>query len=293
MYRKKNRPTEPSRDENYPKVPEIALKLLKQFKQNHQEIKIDCIVADALYGTQSFLDAASKLFGDTQVISQIKKSQNIRYRNKVISVEKYFAAHPGIEQIVKIRGGKKQKVTVGSARLHVCSHGKKRFVIALKYENEKEYRYIVASDLSWRHLDIVEAYTLRWLIEVFFEDWKTSEGWGKLTKHIGKEGSSRGLILSLMVDHCLFFHPDQQAFLDNNFTACTVGSLMRQIRIECFLQFIRNIITDENPGEQLDKITEILKKEIYCLLPSSKHMSGRQLGRLEPTPSLKYKIVSQ
>ena len=64
------------------------------------------------------------------------------------------------------------------ARLHVCAHGKKRFVIALKYEGEQEYRYIVASDLSWRTRDIVEAYTLRWFIEVFFEDWKGYEGLG-------------------------------------------------------------------------------------------------------------------
>ncbi len=68
--------------------------------------------------------------------------------------------------------------TIGSARLHVCSHGKKRFVIALKYEGEEEYRFIIATDLSWRPLDIVEAYTLRWLVKVFFEDWKICEGWG-------------------------------------------------------------------------------------------------------------------
>jgi hypothetical protein len=111
----------------------------------------------------------------------------------------------------------------------------------------------------------------------------SSEGWGNLTKHTGKEGSGRGLILSLMVDHCLFFHPDQKACIDNNLAACTVGSLMRQIRIECFVQFIRNIITDQNPDEQLDKITEILKKEIYSTKPASKHMSGKKLGKMDST----------
>lgn len=286
---KKDRPAKPEADKNFPKVSEIGLNLLRQFLQNHSTIKIDCVIADALYGTQSFIDEASSVFGGVQVISQIKKNQNIRFRNKVISVQKYFSSYPGIEKIITIRGGKQQKVIIGAARLHVCSHNKKRFVVALKYEGEKKYRYIVASDLSWRYLDIVEAYTLRWLIEVFFEDWKASEGWGKLTKHTGEEGSSRGLILSLMVDHCLFFHPDQKAFIDNSLAACTVGSLMRQIRIECFLQFIRNIITDKNPTLQLDKITEILKNEIYWILPSSKHMSGKKLGRMEQTPSLKKK----
>lgn len=284
---KKNRPAKPEDDINFPKVPEIGLNLLRQFLQSHPTIKINCVIADALYGTQSFLNEASDIFGGVQVISQIRRNQNIRFRNKVMSVQKYFTSHPGIEQTVIIRGGKKQKVMVGAARLHVCSHNQKRFVIALKYEGEKKYRYIVASDLSWRHLDIVEAYTLRWLIEVFFEDWKASEGWGKLTKHTGKEGSSRGLILSLMVDHCLFFHPDQKASIDNKLTACTVGSLMRQIRIECFLQFIRNIITDKNPALRLDKFTEILQEKIFWTLPSSKHMSGKKLGRMAPTPSLK------
>ncbi len=286
---KKNRPPEPPRDENCPKIPDIALYLLKQFVKNFPAIKIDCILADALYGTQSFLDAASSVFGGVQVISQIKKNQNIRFKNKEICVKKYFDSHPGVKQIITIRGGKKKTVTVGSARLHVCSHNKKRFVIAFKYEGEKDCRYIVATDLSWRTLDIVQAYTLRWLIEVFFEDWKISEGWDKLTKHAGKDGSRRGVILSLLADHCLFIHPDQQAFLDNNLSACTVGSLIRKIRIECFLQFIRDIIIAENPDKQLDALTKILGSDIYKTVRSSKHMAGRQLGRLKPTASLKYK----
>ncbi len=246
---KKNRPSKPPRDGDCPMIPEIALRLIKDFRKNHPTIKVDCVLADALYGTQSFLDNASKIAGCKQSVSQIRKNQNVRYRNREFHVEKYFMSYPGVKQKITIRGGKKVTVIVGSARLHVCSHNKKRFVIALKYEGEDEYRYIVATDLSWRTLDIVEAYTLRWVIEVFFEDWKTSEGWGKLTKHTGEDGSSRGLILSLMVDHCLFFHSDQQAFLDNNLSACTVGSLIRQIRVECFLQFIKGIISKENPDE--------------------------------------------
>lgn len=286
---KKHRPPKPLRCATCPTVVQIALRLLGQFKIDHPGVKIDCILADALYGTEEFLDKASRIFGGVQVISQIKKTQNVMFRNGKIAVEQYFASYPGTENKIAIRGGKQEKVTVGSARLHVCSHGKKRFVIALKYEDEKEYRYIVATDLSWRTLDIVKAYTLRWLIEVFFEDWKISEGWGKLTKHTGEKGSRRGVILSLLTDHCLFFHPDQQAFIEDKLTACTVGSLIRQIRIECFLEFVRDMVTDDEPNRKLDNLAELLKNEIYQLMPSSKHLSGRNLGRLEPTPSLKYK----
>jgi len=69
---KKNRPVMPDRDDNYPQIPEIALTLMREFKVNHPQIKIHCIVADALYGTKSFMDKASKICGGVQVISQIK-----------------------------------------------------------------------------------------------------------------------------------------------------------------------------------------------------------------------------
>jgi hypothetical protein len=104
---------------------------------------------------------------------------------------------------LRIRGGDTLTASVGSACLHVCAHGKKRFVIALKYEGETEYRYLLATDLTWRTQDILQAATLRWLVEVFFQEWKAYEGWGTLTKQRGEEGSSRSLILSLLVDHCL------------------------------------------------------------------------------------------
>ena len=56
---------------------------------------------------------------------------------------------------------------------------------------------------------MVKAYSLRWLVEVFIEDWKKYEGWGQLALQQGDEGSFRGVVLSLLVDLCLLFHPDQ------------------------------------------------------------------------------------
>ena len=89
---KKLRPAKPDRDPNYPTMPQIALKLLEQFKRAHRQIRIRCAFADALYGTEEFLDQASKLFGGIQVISQIRSNQLIRFRNKNMPVEKYFAS---------------------------------------------------------------------------------------------------------------------------------------------------------------------------------------------------------
>ena len=289
---KKNRPAEPARNPNYPTKSQIALDLFEQFKKVHGNIRIQCIFADALYGTEEFVDQASALFGGIQVISQIRCDQNVRFRNKEISVQEYFSSYPGTKQKIQIRGSEPVDATVGSARLHVQAHNKKRFVIALKYEGEDEYRYIIASDLSWRTIDIVQAYTFRWLVEVFFQDWKANEGWGKLTKQPGEEGSNRSLILSLLVDHCLFFHPDQLARIENKLPACTVGSLTDKIKVEGILSLLEQIILSDSPLERFKEFSKEMEDNVVRLNPSKKHMVARQLGKLEPTPYLKYKKVA-
>ena len=60
---------------------------------------------------------------------------------------------------------------INSARLKVKAHGTQRFVIAVKRVDEAQYRYWVATDLSWRTLDIVGCHTFRWRLDVFFADW--------------------------------------------------------------------------------------------------------------------------
>ncbi|MBF0498026.1 MAG: transposase, partial [Deltaproteobacteria bacterium] len=183
------------------------------------------------------------------------------------------------------------KAVITSARLYVCSHLKKRFVIALKYEGEERYRYLSASDMSWRTVDIVQAYTLRWLVEVFHEDWKSYEGWGKLTKQQGVEGSSRSLILSLLTDHCLLLHPEQLARIENKLPAYTVGSLQARVKIDSLVADALDILSSENPEERLDQVSMNLKN-IFQLKPSKKHLIGRELGRLGQTPALKYRAAA-
>lgn len=287
---KKERPVPPLKNDLYPTKQQIALTLLSQFKSSYSTLKIKVIIADALYGTAEFMDKASNLFGKVQVISQIRCNQNIRYRGKLKHVDEYFTTHPGIPQKIQIRGGNPITAIVGSARLYVDAHSKKRFVIALKYEGETEYRYIIASDMIWRTVDIIQAYTLRWLVEVFFEDWKLYEGWGQLTKQPGEEGSSRSLILSLLLDHCLILHPEQLARIKNKQPAATVGSLQQKTQVESLLAFIRRLLTTENPEAKFEQLTNTLE-ELFQLADSKKHMNTRELGRLEPTPSLKYRAL--
>jgi hypothetical protein len=283
-------PAKPPLNEKYPTKQQIGLGLLDELKQNHPDIRVRCIVADALYGSRDFVCKASLIFGGVQVISQIKSDQNIRFRGKILTVEAFFLTYASITETLTIRGGDQVRVSVASARLHVCAHGTKRFVIALRHEGEEQYRYLIASDLSWTTTDILKAHSLRWLIEVFHEDWKQNEGWGQLTKQQGEEGSSKSLILSLLTDHCLLLHPEQTARIENKLPACTVGSLRARVRVDSLFDLIHKMLASENPNETLSQLSHKVR-ELFELQPSKKHMIGRDLGRLAPSPSLKYKAA--
>ena len=284
----RQRPPKPRPNAQYPTKQQLALRLLAAFKAHHPAIRVHCIAADALYGTGAFVDAASALFEGVQVLSQIRSNQHIRVGQRHQPVADYFATHPGTPHTIRIRGGAERVALVGSARLYVCAHKTKRFIVAIKYAEEESYRYLIASDLSWRTLDIVQGHSLRWLVEVFMQDWKSYEGWSQLTKQPGEEGACHSVILSLLVDHSLFLHPDQQAQLKNNRSAYTVGSLRAHVQAECLIDVIDDLVSADNPQDKLTGLTKALH-EVFALGQSTKHMIQRQLGRLEPTPSLKYR----
>ena len=129
---KAQRPPKPAPNPDYPTKQQLALRLLEDFKANHPDIRVHCMAADALYGTAPFVDAASALFGGVQVRSQIRRHQNIRIGKREQHVADYFATHPGTPQRFCIRGGEEMVAMVSSARLYVCSHKTKRFVIAIQ-----------------------------------------------------------------------------------------------------------------------------------------------------------------
>ena len=285
--KKSERPPEPEPDSRYPNKTELMLDLLREFKFYHPQIRVKAILGDALYGSGYFMSRAQVIFTGTQTVSQLQKTQIVRFRNREMPVVEYFAKYPGVEVTIRIRGIE-VKAVLGSARLHVKAHGQKRFVVALKYEGEEDYRYLVASDMSWRAVDIASAYTLRWLIEVFFEDWKLHEGWGRFAPQFDEEGSSRGLTLSLLLDYALLLHPEQIARIENKLPACTVGSLQQESRMDALIEVIRGIVDADDPHKKLDEIVEVAKK-LFPLRDSEKHMNGKDLGRLESTPSLNYR----
>jgi len=272
--KKRNRPKEPVRDRAYPTKNEIGIGLIRSFKADFSEIKIKAIKADALFGTAEFVDGVAAIYPNSQVISQIRSNQKVVINGKEYEVEKYFNKRAAIEGKMVIRGGKKVTIYYSSVIGKVKSHGKKRLIIALKYEGEATFRYIIAQNMTWRVQDVLACFSLRWLVEVFFQDWKMYEGWGQLTKHVGEEGSRQSLILSLLFDHCLLSHPTQAARIKYNLPLYTVGSLRDKLSVESLLQVFKHILEQDEPKKYLEQLTENIDK-VYMLRVSSKHLSGR------------------
>jgi hypothetical protein len=60
------------------------------------------------------------------------------------------------------------------------------------------------------------------------------------------------------------------------------------VQVECLVNVIENLVSSDAPQEQLHRFTHVLH-QVFAFGCSKKHMIQRQLGRLEPTPSLKYR----
>jgi hypothetical protein len=262
--------------------------LFERFHAQQPPLRVFGLTADALSGTAPLVDGASALFGGVPVIAQRRSHQTVRLHKRAPHVAAYFATHPGPPHAIRLRGGEEGIAIVGSARVSVCSHQTKRFVVALPYEGEETYRYLIASDLRWRTLDMVQGQTLRWLVEVFMQDWKSSAGWRQLTKQPGEEGARQRVILRLLVAHRLFVHPDPQAQLTNNLPAYTVGRLRANAQVEGLVEVIDDLVSSDHPQDTLKRFTHALH-EVFSCGRSKKHMIPRPWGRLDPTPSLKYR----
>lgn len=292
---KKNRPKEPKYNYlRYPTKNQIAIKLLKKAKtllskiekKQKKSIKVVSVLADAAYLSKKVSAEIKNIFPKCQFVSQLKKSQICWNKNGVRkTLDEYFSNLPAIKTLIKIRGGKEKIITYCGARLFIKSHGQKLHVVAFKYEDEKEYRYIAASNLTWRTLDIIKTYSLRWLIEVVIEDWKQYGGFGRKASQHGVDGARRGVFLSLLVDCFLLCHPYQNRLYLTGKSLCTTGSLVRALQLESLLNCIRGIIDSPEPQDLLKKFADNLPY-VVPLRPSSKHMHGRKIEELGPSPHL-------
>jgi hypothetical protein len=256
---------------DYPKKYEIAHRLLKEFKDSFPAMNVKAVLADNLYGHLPFIQGIEVLWPGMQVITKMRKNQKIHYGKRAHRCDQHFASYGGWEQKLTIRGRESKTVWANGGRLYVPSHSSKRFVIAMKYDGEKEYRYLMATNLSWNMKEVMSAFSVRWLIEVFFEDWSGHHGFCSLAKQCGEEGSLRPLILSLLFDHCFLFHEDQRAFLEHQQPLATFGSLIEKTRVMALCDLIQQILEEESPKIKLQQLVDGLE-ELYPLRPSKKHM---------------------
>ena len=90
------------------------------------------------------MEGVSKLCGGVQVVSQLKKDQIIRCKKETTNLENYFRTAPFYKKTIDLRG-RPRKVEYSYIIAQVKAHNwEKRMIIALKYEGETEYRYLVA-----------------------------------------------------------------------------------------------------------------------------------------------------
>jgi hypothetical protein len=71
----------------------------------------------------------------------------------------------------------------------------------------------------------------------------------------------------------------------------TVGSLISRIRVDSLVTLIRDLLATGHSEQRLAQLADTLAQQ-FALVPSEKHMIGRNLGHLAPTPSLKYKAAA-
>jgi hypothetical protein len=88
-------------------------------------------VAEALYGTATFVEAASALVEGVHVITQVRSHQNIRGDTREPHVAASVATQPGTPQTIRLRGGDEMVAMGGRARVSGCAHHPKRVIMAL------------------------------------------------------------------------------------------------------------------------------------------------------------------
>jgi hypothetical protein len=291
---KKNRPKAPPANQDYPSREQLALDLIKEFQAEHPLVSIRAITADSAYCTPFLMTAIPSVYPKTQVLSQIRSNQKVRFRNgKNQSVSNFFKGRKWKTKTLKLRGHKDTIVHFCSAIVEVKSHERNFRVVALKYEDEEEPRFIISHDPSWQPEDIIRYYALRWLVEVFIEDWKQHEGWAQLAYQQDVDGARYGLILSLLLDHSLFFHAQQSDRIKHKLPALSVGSLRSAIQHESIFVTFQTVLQDEDPQKAFSALKERFQ-EICISNESTKHFSGRIMKKFsnEDYPGSQVKMAA-
>ncbi len=132
--KKKDRPSQPSRQADYPTRGELACSLLEQFQRDYPQLVIKAILADSAYFSPRFLKGIKKIDKKVQVLSQMRSNQKVRFRQgKELAVQDFFQHRKWQSATVQLRGHRDTVVHYCSALVTIVSHGCKYRVVALKY----------------------------------------------------------------------------------------------------------------------------------------------------------------
>lgn len=282
QVKKPFRPKAPSKQqEKYPSKIDLGIALIEEFKSHFPDFEVKGIVADCLYGTAHWVESLSKIYPNAQLMSQLRNNQTIGLDNQKQSLQAYFEQKALVGQSFSIRG-KEKKIYYHASIIRVKAHqNQKRLVIAYKFDAAAKLRYLFATNMTWQVTDLIRLYSVRWLVEVFIQDWKQYEGFGQLAKQTGEDGSRKAVTLSLLFDHCLILHPHNQVRVKDQLPLCTIGSLRNRARNEWLIELVEKVLNAPN-AQQLWKLLASHMKRAHPLKDSKKHFSGNDfvLGKV-------------
>lgn len=289
--KKKYRPKQPPYNPCFPSKKEIAAKLLRKFRYYFAStIEITSISGDNAYMSRVMASEVGRIFPKAQFISQLRRDQHVAQAGqKYKRLDLYFERKKPHEKRMTLRGHLEKVVYYQSARLWVKSHHRILNIVAIRYEGEDRYRFLCGTDLTWKAEDIIRAFAFRWLVEVVIEDLKQHDGWGTGASQYGLKGACRGLLLCLLLDHFLLQHPMQLRLHRTGKPLHTAGSFKTHLQFESLLQSMKSILASDDPKAKLKAIADDISK-VVILRKSTKHMSGKELEDLGPSPSLQKKF---
>ena len=282
----------PERDPSYLTRLELAADLLAELKILLEKLTADghiynikSISADAAYLSQDLVRKSKEIFPNAAFISELRSNQLIANKSgKFKNIAAYFSNLPLTSASVNIRG-KLTKIEYTSARLTVKSHGKIMHVVAMRYFGETNLRYIVCGDITWRAIDIIRHYGLRWIVEVVIEEWKQFSGFGKGACQYGEEGARCGVLLSLL-GVCFFsLLPKQLLLMRKGQPLSTTGSLSQRMTIDYFCNAFESMLEQDDPRAAMEQLKKGLDESLVPR-PSKKHPAGQWYPDFIPSKSL-------
>ena len=264
----------------------IVSRMLKRIKrETNLEFSLRLVSADNGFSSSQVQQAVDKHL-NCQFISKANPRQNIFHKRKQRTLEDWFVNIKSVSKEIYLRGSK-TKIEFKSARVEVSAYGRKVHVVALRYDEKSSWQYIFATDLTWARESIIQSYSLRWLVEVFFEDWKQYDGWGVGALQRNVEGAARGSYLSLLTDLFLLHYQRTKPSLQEHVRSelYSAGTVIRLLHVEAIHQAIEDVLKHENPRKKLEeihaKMIEIVDRRI-----SSKHGVRWEDQGLQSSPSL-------